>query len=111
MLLFAQRLEFKHIAQNQSDRVETRLRCSRPDREDFEVDRNFVNVRAAAGAVVVASMMREEAQSIVVEEVRGVGMLGRGPTQRAKRTTSALPAGHETAGSRILSANPDALNR
>jgi hypothetical protein len=33
----------------------------------------------------------------IVEEVRGIGMLDRGPIQAAKRTALALLAGHETA--------------
>jgi|GEM_PF-2992966 len=37
----------------------------------------------------------------IVEEVRGEGMLGRGPALAAKRTTPALLTGHETVRSRI----------
>ena len=80
----AQCLEFKHPAHNQSDRLAERLEWPRPDTGGFRSRPNLWNVRASAGAAVVASMREESECDLlhIVEEVRGIGCSAEVPSKR-----------------------------
>ena len=83
------------------------LECAdigRRGRRRFDGDEERRDLCVLLCVVVLKKTQRHEdprgtrrAIDLLVEEVRGSGMLGRGPIQAAKRTALALLAGHETA--------------